>query len=552
MDYRLTRRNFIRGSVAAAGAVYLGGCGTGSAAPAGTVRLSGGTFGFPTPFAYIGGPGYVQMNFIYDTLLWKDASGRLLPWLAEHVRRSSDGRTYTFQLRSGVKWQDGRPLTAEDVAFTFEYFLGQSLGPLLIAQPFNVHGARATGPLTVDVNLAVPAVNFLDTVADSVPIVPKHIWQSIRDAPQAQDRSVVVGTGPYRLQSYDAGEGSYLYTANDGYFLGRPFIRQIELVPVDDELVALEAGTIDIAETPPEGVGHDTLAPFSANRDLGIVQSTGAFTFPVIFNLAKGGAIADLRFRQACALSLDRAGIVSRLLSGNGQPGNPGFLPASNPFYHAVQPYSYDPAAAGRLLDAAGYRRPAAGATRKGPGGAPLQVQILTGNAPVPPVLELVTSAWKSVGIDAGIRAVDLPTLYAQTQQNADQMAVTIYPGPEGSSPNADPDLLRTFFSSRIKGRLQGAQGWVNSEFDDLADRQLVTADPAKRRQMIARMQEIIAADLPALALYYPTLFSVFRNSAFDQWYYTPGGLGGGLPSAINKQALVTGAKTGMAIRRRA
>jgi peptide/nickel transport system substrate-binding protein len=110
---------------------------------------------------------------------------------------------------------------------------------------------------------------------------------------------------------------------------------------------------------------------------------------------------------------------------------------------------------------------------------------------------------------------------------------------------------LRTFYSSRVKGRLQGAQGWVDHEFDDLADRQLVTADVAERKRLVARMQQILAAQLPALPLYYPTLFSVFRRSAFDQWYYTPGGLGGGLPSAINKQALVTGRRTGLAIRHR-
>ncbi|HWF34529.1 MAG TPA: ABC transporter substrate-binding protein [Solirubrobacteraceae bacterium] len=550
MDSRVNRRTFLKGSAAAGAAFYVGGCGT-SSSVSGTVRLAGGTFGFPSPFAYIGGPGYVQMNLIYDTLVWKDDTGQLLPWLARGVSRSRDGLTYTFQLRNGVKWQDGRPLTAEDVAFTYEYFAKQSLGPLLIAQAFNVRGARATGPLTVEVRLEIPAVTFLGSVAGAVPIIPKHIWQSITDAPAAQDLAVLVGSGPYRLKSYSAGEGSYLYLANDTYFLGKPVVSRVELVPVDDELVALEAGTTDVGETPPEGVSPDALATFRANPNFGIVQQTGSFMFPLIWNLGKGGALADVRFRRACALAIDRGALVSRLVGTNGVPGNPGFLPPGHPYHVDVEQYSYNPAAANRLLDSAGYHRASPGATRHAPGGGPVSFQVLTGNSPVPPVLDLLIPALRNVGVDVSTRAVDLPTLFSLAQQGADELALTLYPGPQGASPNSDPDTLRAYYSSRIKGRLEGAQGYVNPEFDRLADAQLVTADVAKRKQMIARMQHIIASDVPALPLYYSTLFTVFRKSAFDQWYYTPGGLGSGLPSAINKQALITGTKTGMTIRRR-
>ncbi len=113
----MTRRTFVASSAAAAAAIYLGACGGTSSAPGRrTLRLAGGGFGFPSPFAYIAGPGYIQMSYLYDTLVWKDASGRIIPWLATRFARSRDGLTYTFELRSGVTWHDGRPLTAEDVA----------------------------------------------------------------------------------------------------------------------------------------------------------------------------------------------------------------------------------------------------------------------------------------------------------------------------------------------------------------------------------------------------------------------------------------------------
>lgn len=552
MDQGMTRRSFVRSSAGAASALYLGACGGASPPPgARTLRLAGGGFGFPSPFAYIAGPGYIQMSYLYDTLVWKDATGRIIPWLATRFARSRDGLTYTFQLRPGVTWHDGRPLTAEDVAFTFEYFAGQSLGPLLVAQPFGVKAARATGAHTVEIALKIPAVTFLGSVAGALPIIPKHVWSSIRDAPRAQDPGVLVGSGPYRLASFSPGEGASLYTANRRYFLGPPFIRRLELRPVDDELSALRAGEIDAADTPPEGVAKDALAAFASDPAFGTVQTAGSFTFPLIWNIGRGGALADVRFRRACALAIDRRAMVQRVLGGDGQPGNPGFLPPNHPFHMAVEQYAFDRDAANRLLDQAGYRRSAPDGLRRGPDGRELDFRILTGNAPVPPVLDLLVGALRAVGVGLRPQSVDLPTLFGLTEQGSDDIALTLYPGPGGSAPDADPDTLRTFYSANVRGRLQGAQGYRNAEFDRLADEQLVTSDEARRRRIIGRMQQLVARDLPALPLYYPTLYNVFRRRAFDRWYYTPGGVASGVPSVFNKQVLVTGSRTGLRLRGR-
>lgn len=291
--------------------------------------------------------------------------------------------------------------------------------------------------------------------------------------------------------------------------------------------------------------------PAARRRPRGIVEHAGSWTFPLIFNLSRGGPPADVRFRRACALAIDRGAIVQRLLGGHGEPGNPGFLPRDHPFHADVEQYAFDRAAAERLLDDAGYRRPRQGDGRRDRDGQPLRLRLLTGNAPVPPVLDLLIASLAAVGIELEPRAVDLPTLFERTRRAADEAALTLYPGPGGTAPNGDPDLLRTFFSSRIEGRLQGAQGWADREFDRLAERQLVTADTQARRRLLARMQAIIARDLPALALYYPTVSHVFRRAAFEHWYVTPGGFAGGLPGVVNKHALVTGRQTGLRIRPR-
>lgn len=545
-DLRLTRRRFLQALVVAGGAVGLASVRLSSDVVPRTLRIAGNTFGFPSPFAYIAGPGYEQMSFIYDTLLWKDGSGRLLPWIAARHERSADGLTYTFFLRRGVKWHDGMPLTADDVAFTFEYFARQALGPLLVAQPFGVAGARATDSHVVEIQLELPAVTFLEQVAAAVPIIPRHVWSAIEDPRRAQAMEVLVGSGPYRLVSFSRAEGSLAYAANPDHFLGEPFVRRLELLPVDDELNALRAGEIDAASTPVEGIRPEVLASFRGDGAFGIAEQTGSFTFPLIWNIGRGGALADARFRRACTLAIDRSDIVNRLLNGNGAPGNPGFLPPDHPFHVEVDQYTVDLDAATRLLDEAGYHAALPGGVRTAPDGTPLRLELITSNAPVPAVLPLLVDAFRRIGVELRSLAVDLPTLFGRLQGNDNDLALSLYPGPGGVAANGDPDTLRTFYASTVHDRLQGAQGWIDDEFDGLAADQLVTVDASSRSSLIARMQQIVARDLPALPLYYPKLFTVYRREVFDRWYYTPGGFAGGLPGVRNKHALVTGQATGL------
>ena len=126
------RIGFGRTATALAGLLVLSGCAAGSDQERTTqsaegrtrverIRLPGGDYGYPSPFGYVLGPGLVNVNFLFDTLLWKDSTGQPIPWLAEAWEHSPDGREWRFTLREGVRWQDGQPLTAEDVVFTFDY-----------------------------------------------------------------------------------------------------------------------------------------------------------------------------------------------------------------------------------------------------------------------------------------------------------------------------------------------------------------------------------------------------------------------------------------------
>ncbi len=556
----MDRRTFLRLAAGTTGALYLGACsrdneaaqGNGQRAgelppaPRPTIRLAGGDQGFPSPFAYRRGPGYVQASYLYDTLLWTDSTGKFIPWLASSYQQSPDGRRYTFELRDNVKWHDGRPFTPDDVAFTFDYFQSQRLSPQVIVQPEIKGGqmqVRVTGPRTVEFNLRDPVVTFIDFVAGAVPIVPEHIWSQVPEARTASDPALLVGTGPYRLESYSPGEGAYLYTAYDQFFLGRPFVKRVENRPVGDPLAALQAGQIDASGR--SGLRPEALGPFRADPSFEILKGqVGDSMSALYWNLARGGALADARFRQACAKAIDREDLVKRLFGGNGTPGSPGWIPPTDRFHAPVEQYRFDLAAANRMLDDAGYRRSSPDGPRQAPDGRPLRFGLLLTNQPGPPVVDVLVRALMAVGVEVTPQPVDTPTFNQRVLRGDAEMSII---GSGGL--NGYPDYLRRIYSSKTQ-ITQHAQGYANPEVDALCDQQLVTVDEEERKRLVARIQEAVARDLPLLPLYYPDNFHIFKKPVFDQWYFTPGGLAGNIPVAANKHAFVTGVKTGVEIRK--
>ena len=553
----MDRRTFLIGGVGVAGALALGGLGAcateedeatpGPAAQRPTLRLPADDAGFPSPFAYMRGPGYVKASLIYDTLMWKDTSGRLHPWLAESFQASDDGRSYTFRLRD-ARWHDGQPVTAEDVAFTFAYFRSQTIPPQVIIQPHpEIAEVRATDPRTVEFSLANPLATFLkgyDGVG-AVPIVPRHIWSSIPRAAAETNPAVLVGSGPYRLESYSRGEGTYLYNAHDGFYLGRPFASRLEYRPVGDDLAGVTAGEVNIASA--TGVVPAVLDPFRSNPDLTVMEGPpGNSGNGLWWNLARGGALADVRFRHACARAIDRQDLVQRLHGGNAEPGNPGWVPRANPFHVPVEQYPFDRGAAEALLDSAGYRRMAGQDLRQGPDGQPLRFTLLVAQ-PVLPVTDLVVRALRTIGVEATPQALDTPAFNQRLNSGNTELSIISFGGMNTDHGNGG--YLRQVYSSKAPRTVQRAQGYVNPEVDRLCDEQDRAVDESRRKEIVARIQRLVAQDLPLLPLVYPDIFSVYDRRAFDQWAYTQGGVGSTVPSVENKQLFLTGRKTGLEIR---
>lgn len=555
----VSRRTVLKGMVGTAGAAALAGChaqgGTSRAAAGGrpTVKVRSWTLlGYPAPFNYTGGPGYWRMSLLFDTLLWRDSTGSNVPWLASGYRASDDGLVHTLDLRD-VRWDDGMPLTARDVAFTYEYYTSHTWTPFLIAVPPKGIDVRPVGDRTVEFRLDRPDATFVQQVLATMPVVPEHIWSTITDPMGTFDSRVLVSTGAYSLATHNEDQDRELYLAKDGYFLGPPFVRRIEMTapPNDDQLTALRLGLFTGADTNVEGVTNNELAPFRRDpKTYGILRRPAGWGFPLFFNLKKGGALADVRFRRACVQAINRADMIDRLLTGNGAVGSAGWLSPSNAFYEPnVASYPFDPAAAERQFDDAGYRRVAGGMRAAADGSSLSYTLHIPDTVPIA-LAELAAANLKAVGIDVNLQRIDLVRLYGLKLQGSYDLLITSYPGPGGIGPDEDPDLLRNVFASNVPAPLHKADGYQNPAVDQLLDAQRATYDVSERRRLVSRIQQLVADDIPVAMLYYTDLFFVYRIASFDQWYFTPGGFGPGIPDVYNKQPYITGRKEGVEVRR--
>ena len=560
MTTPIARRTFLKGMGGTAGAVLLSSCAgkkPGSertvAGERPTVRVVSWTLlGFPSPFTYTAGPGYWRMSLLFDTLLWPDSTGKQMPWLASSYKASDDGLTHTLDLRD-VKWDDGMPVTARDVAFTYEYYTTKTFTPLLVGVPPKIASLRTTGDKTIEFRLERPNATFVQKVLGTMPIVPEHIWSTINDPMSAaSDPRALIGTGPYKLVARDEAQDNEAYEAKDGYFLGRPYVKRIEMLPPanDDPLATMKAGQLDAAAGPPDGARNEVLGPYRDDPEYGTITADAAFSFPLYFNLNRGGALADLRFRRACLHAIDREDIVRRLLTGNGQVGSAGWLAPANPFHEPkVREYPFDRTEAERLLDEGGYKRSSPGGPRTNQNGSSLRYVLFISDSIPIALAEIVNASLKAVGIDIDLQRIDLVRLFGVKLSANYDMLVTLYPGPAGAGPTGDPEILRSVFHSKPPTPLSSATGYGNPEVDRLIDAQVATLDLGERKRQVSQIQKLVAEDLPVATLYYTSEFYAFRKKVFDPWYFTPGGFGPGIVAPYNKQVYITGQKTGTQVR---
>lgn len=508
------------------------------------LRLAGGDFGYPSPFGWVRGPGLIQAGFIFDTLAWQDATGDFIPWLASGWTASDDATEWRFTLRDNATWHDGEPVTAHDVAFTYQYVTagaGAGAGGFAVAGLRQVADVVAASDAEVVFHLHRPSAAFLEDVAASVLIVPEHIWSSIDNPREERGPQATIGSGPYLLESADPGNGSYLYTANENFYLGAPVVKRLEFVPVNDELLAVQTGEVSAGEIGTEQpIPAEQMAAFEANENLAMVQSPGNWNLALHFNLTAGFPYDDVRFRRAVAHTVDRVDLVERILFGRGEPASLGGLSPTHAYgAEGLPTYPHDLAEANRLLDEIGLVDADGDGDRDMPDGSPFEPVLKASQRFSSDTPQLVREYLLAIGIDAEVVILDRASADEAGRTGDYTIQLHGYGGLAG-----DPDALRQRFADqKNSSSFNKAWGFSDARFDELASQQLVTLDFDARKAMVVEMQQIVAEAVPVLPIYVPDRVLFYDVNTFTNWYYTPGC--SPCRGSRNKHMYVTGKKTG-------
>ena len=469
-----------------------------------TLTLPGEDWGYPSPFSfYPRGPGYLRMSLIFDTLVWKDES-RVIPWLAEDWRASEDGTRWTFTLRSGVHWHDGRDLTVDDVVFSYNYFRAHLLDFRWNVSLDKVDRAEAAGERTVVIVLSEPLGDFLPHLAGSLPIIPRHIWEAVEEPAKFSGPEAVVGSGPFKLLEYSKEEERYLYEANLDHFAGRPVIDRLQYGKVGSAALALKTGAVDAASF--SGKEIEAVNELMQEGDLACIEGPSYWVLQLIFNPSRP-PFDRREARLAVAHAVDRAKIVRQVTHGGAVVANLGIISPDTAWHNPNLPsYAHDPLRAKALLEQAGLEG--------------CQVTLLT-TGDYAREAELIKADLQAAGFGVEVRSVDRGTLDGLLGEGRFDLALNGHGGIANPATLKDPGWPATVYQNPDYGQLFVEQGR--------------TLDEEKRRQLVWRLQEMVAEDLPVLTLYHPRSWCVYNPAVLDTWFYTTGGISIGIPSEQNK-----------------
>lgn len=462
------------------------------------------------------------VGLVYDSLFWSQVKEDPEPWLAQAAVPNADFTEWTVTLRDGIRWQDGKPLTAEDVKFTFDYYQKQAGASGRYAHhvsdtpPFRA--AQVVDARTVRLSYNASAPQFKVMPGADLPILPKHIWEGVTE-PKTMSTGLPMGSGPYRLVKI-VPDQLYRFEANPDYFKGKPTVDVLELPVVKDPSAAFAALRTGEVSSVAVNVPGELFDQFSRNPDVALAKSTRFQSTEINFNTLKP-PLNDPRLRKAMSMTTDRKALVDTVLLGHGVPGRPTYLHPDSPWAVDNAQPDYDPAAAKTMLDAAGYRT-GTGGVRVAPDGKPLTFSLLVNSFAPQEVraAQLISQQLAPLGVKLQVEALDPATLQQRRQPAAAGGAppYDAYVSTLEAHGHVDPDALYYFFHSPgKKGFGASITGYTNPRFDAIAE--AATAAPnVDRKRLDAQLQQMLAADVPSLVLWYRDGDWAYRPADYDGW----------------------------------
>ena len=511
-------------------AILMSACGAiGQSQP---VVLRVGWAGSPdtlNPGAAVLSEAYTIFGLVYDTMYQLQLDGSFKLSLAESVNVSDDGLVYTYKIRDGVKFHDGEPLTAEDVAYTYHLYQDTSGYPWMGDYTSYFDSIEATDNNEVVITLS-EAIPNIESQLCFLYVLPKHIWES-EDAVEFENFTMI-GSGPFKMAQDGYKQNEYVHLVKNADYFGEvPQIDELifQTFESQDALVqAIKTGQVDMITEMPN------TAVTTLQEDPNVEVVTGAPFSPgvtdVIFNqvlpencppddgLCTGHpALLDRNVRLALSYATDKQKIIDVVLLGYGTPGTTLIPDGLGLWYNSsIKDYPYDVAEANKTLDDAGYVDIDGDGVRDLPDGSrslTFRINWPSDSIEAPRIAELLSEMWGQIGVKLEAQALDPDTLTAVCCPAFD-FDVILW----GWGSDPDPNLLLSVMTTDEIPTGSSETGYSNPEYDSLYIEQSSELDLNKRKELVWQMQQIVFDDVVYIIPYYAQAVQAFRKDRFTGW----------------------------------
>src|SRR5690349_1734622 len=420
-------------------------------------------------------------SLLFDDLLDRDEHLNVKPALAESWD-IPDPLTYIFHLHHGVKFHDGRPLTARDVKWTFDSLLQGKIRSTKSGTYQFVDRIDTPDDYTVIFHLKEPFSTLLWNLSDgAIGIVPYGSGNEMTQHP--------IGSGPFRFVSSEQ-DKEVIIERNDDYWGEKPHLNRIRFAVVPDattRALELRKGSGDVVSN---GLTLDTAITLQQDHNLEMLRGPGTVLAYLAFNV-RDPILKDVRVRQALAYAIDRQPMLQYLERGFGRLADSILPPESWAYNGDVMHYNHDPARARQLLEQAGYLAV---------NGVRFHLTMKTSTQEGTRLLAAVLQQQlREVGIALDIRTYEFATFFSDVTHGAFQLYSLRWIGG-----NEDPDIFEyVFHSSKFPPNGANRGYFADPRVDALIDQARHELDRNTRKQLYAELQRTLADELPYINLWY-------------------------------------------------
>lgn len=463
--------------------------------------------------------GTIYEPLVYDNLL----NDTKTPWLASAFSWSSDAKTLTFTIRSGVRWTDGQPFSAADVVFSFNLIKEHPEQDLQSVWKV-LSDVTLQGSETVVMTFRQPAVPSFYRIAGQTPIVPQHIWSTFKD-PVTENVKAPIGTGPYTM-SQCTGQ-NIQFTRNSNYWQkGLPYVQTVNYPAFPDN----DAANQFVATGQAQWGGQ--FIPNIDNVYVARDKVHNHYWFPPILNVnlwfnVKRAPLNNKLVRQAFAFAIDRASVSQMGEYGYEPPGNqtgvlsPTFDSWIDQTQAAKYDYKFDAAKVATLLQQAGYTKGSSGIYQDSKGRRlSFSIINIAGYSDWAASVQLIQDNLKMSGIELTAQNLDSNAYFGKLFSGNFDLAY----GSINTSPGPSPFYeLRNTLDSRTTAALgataTGDYGrYNNPAVDALFDQFSATTDLAKQHDLIKQVEAIVLEDVPVIPVTEGVAWYEYSTKNFAGW----------------------------------